>query len=62
MSLTEMENKYFPLEAKENSRLVRIVQLVLGVLCIAIAIFWIVYNVKSLRSDNKLWASIAFLV
>jgi len=57
-----MENRYFSLEPKDNPRAVKIFQLVLGVLCIAIAIFWIVFSIKSSKADNTLWASNAFLV
>jgi Na+/citrate or Na+/malate symporter len=57
-----MENKYFLLEPKENPRAVKIFQISLGVICIAIAIFWIVFNIKSLEADRTLWATIVFLV
>jgi hypothetical protein len=57
-----MENKYFSLEPKENPRTVRIFQLAMGVICIAIAVFWIVFKIKSSESDNTLWVTIAFLV
>jgi hypothetical protein len=56
-----MEDKYFPLEQKENSRFVRIVQILFGVVCIATALVWIIYNIKSLETDSKLWPSIAFI-
>jgi hypothetical protein len=57
-----MENKYFLLEPKENPRAVKIFQISLGVVCIAIAIFWLIFNIKSLEADRTLWATIAFLV
>ena len=57
-----MENKYFSLEPKENQRPVEIFQLALGILCIAIAVFWIVFKIKSLDSDHTQWATIVFLV
>jgi hypothetical protein len=57
-----MEKKHFPLEAKENSRFTKIFQIIFGILCIGIAIFWIVFNFNSLKTDNKLWITIVFLV
>ena len=57
-----MENKYFLLEPKENPRAVKIFQISLGVTCIAIAIFWILFNIKSLEADRTLWATIIFLM
>ena len=57
-----MEDKYFLLEPKENPRTVKIFQISLGVVCIGIAIFWIVFNIKSLESDRTLWVTIVFLV
>jgi hypothetical protein len=57
-----MEEKYFSLEHRENSRLVRIFQTALGIACIAIAAYWIVFSFKSLISGGTLWVSAAFLV
>jgi len=57
-----MENKYFSLEPKDNPRVVKIFQLALGIICIAIAVFWIIFNIKSLKAENRLWATNAFLV
>ena len=57
-----MERKYFLLEARDNSKLTKIFQLVLGILCIIVAVFWIFFNFKSLKADTTLWITIAFLL
>jgi len=56
-----MEKKIFTLEHRDNSRITRIFQFTLGVICIIIAIFWLVFNLKSLKADNTLWITIVFL-
>ena len=56
-----MEKKYFSLGSVENSRLVRIIQIIFGVICFAVAIFWLIFNIKSLRADGTLWITIIFL-
>ena len=53
--------KYFSLGSVENSRLVRIIQIIFGVICFAVAIFWLIFNIKSLRADGTLWITIIFL-
>jgi hypothetical protein len=56
-----MEKKYFLLETKENPRSIKIIQIVFGIICIALAIVWVFYNVKSLKSDSTLWITVIFL-
>lgn len=56
-----METKYFSLGTSENNRLVKIIQIVFGVVCIAVAIFWLIFNIRSLKADGTLWITIIFL-
>jgi len=56
-----MEKMYFSLGTSENNRLVKVIQIVFGVVCIAVAIFWLVFNIKSLKADGTLWITIIFL-
>jgi hypothetical protein len=56
-----MEKKYFLLEPKEDSRIVRVFQVVFGIFCIIIAIFWMTFNIRSGRTDGSLWITIIFL-
>ncbi|OFY67089.1 MAG: hypothetical protein A2V64_02660 [Bacteroidetes bacterium RBG_13_43_22] len=57
-----MEKKLFFLELKESSGLTKIFQILLGVLCIIIAIYWLIFNFKSVKADGTLWITILFLV
>jgi hypothetical protein len=57
-----MGEKLFFLEHRDGSHVTKIFQTVLGVLCIGIAIYWMVFNIKSLKSDTTLWITIAFLI
>jgi hypothetical protein len=56
-----METKYFSLSSVENNRLVKIIQIVFGIVCLAIAIFWLIFNIRSLKADATLWITILFL-
>jgi hypothetical protein len=56
-----MEKKYFLLSSAENSKLVKIIQIVFGIICIAVAVFWLIFNVRSLKADKTLWITIIFL-
>jgi hypothetical protein len=56
-----MEKKYFLLSSAENSKLIKIIQIVFGIICIAVAVFWMIFNVRSLTADKTLWITITFL-
>ena len=56
-----MEKKYFLLSSAENSKLVKIIQVVFGIICIAVAVFWLIFNIRSLKADKTLWITILFL-
>jgi hypothetical protein len=56
-----MENKYFLLSSVENNRVIRIIQTVFGIVCIAIAIFWLIFNIRVLQTNGTLWITIIFL-
>jgi hypothetical protein len=57
-----METKYFSLSSVENNRLVKIVQIAFGIACIIVAIFWLIFNIRSMKSDGTLWITIIFLI
>ncbi len=57
-----MERRYFLLEAKDTSRITKVFQFALGVICILIALFWVVFNFRSIKADNTLWITIVFLI
>jgi len=56
-----METKYFSLSSVENNKLVKIVQIIFGIVCIFVAIFWLIFNIRSMKSDRTLWITIIFL-
>jgi hypothetical protein len=56
-----MEKKYFALSAPENNRLVKIVQIAFGIVCFGVAVFWMFFNIRSLKADKTLWITILFL-
>ena len=58
----QMENNYFSLEVNRSNKLIRIFQFVFGILCIVIAVIWLILNHDSLKSNSTLWLSIIFLI
>lgn len=56
-----MDIKYFSLSSIENSRIANILRIVFGIICIAVAAFWISFNVSLLKTDWTLWITIIFL-
>ena len=56
-----MDRKYFPLSSVENNRVVKIVQVAFGIVCVAVAAFWLIFNIRSLKADGTLWITIIFL-
>jgi len=56
-----MEPKYFPLDESENNRYIKLIKLVFGFTCAAIAIFWMIFNVSSQEVNKTSWVTILFL-
>ncbi len=56
-----MEKKYFALSAVDSNRLVKIIQIVFGIFCYSVAVFWLIFNIRSLKADATLWITIVFL-
>lgn len=56
-----MEKKYFALGSADNNKLVKWIQILFGIVCFAVAIFWLVFNIRSLKADGTLWITIVFL-
>jgi hypothetical protein len=56
-----MENRIFDLGTRENNKIVKIIRIAFGIVCIAIAIFWLIFNISSLITDATLWFTIIFL-
>jgi hypothetical protein len=56
-----MEKKYYSLGPGENNSLVKITRILFGAVCIAVAVFWLIFNIKSINADGTLWITIIFL-
>jgi hypothetical protein len=56
-----MENKFYSLEIRENNKVVRIFQIIFGIICLFIAGFWVIFNISSVKADRTLWITVAFL-
>ena len=56
-----MENKFYSLEIRENNKLVRVFQVIFGAICISVAGFWVIFNLRSIKTDSTLWITVAFL-
>jgi len=56
-----MEKKYFALSSSENNKMVRIIQVVFGFVCFAVAGFWLYFNIRAMKTDKTLWITIIFL-
>ena len=52
---------YFNLGTSENSRFVNIIRILFGLVCVAVAIFWLKFNIRSTENNGTLWITIIFL-
>jgi len=57
-----MEKKYYSLGSVENSKPVKIIQIIFGILCFIVAVYWLNFNLKTLKTDSTLWITIIFLL
>jgi len=56
-----MNKRYFLLGPGDGNRVIRLIRIAFGVLCIAVAIYWLNYNFRALKTDWTLWITIIFL-
>ncbi len=56
-----MTKKIFSLEIRENNKLTKIFQIIFGVICVIIAVFWLIFNFRSVKADRTLWITVVFL-
>ena len=52
---------FYFLGTKENNKIVNILRILLGIVCIIVAAFWIIFDLKYQRDDKTIWITIAFL-
>jgi len=56
-----METKYFSLGSSEDSTSLKIIRISFGIICVAIAVFWLIFNIRSVKADRTLWITVVFL-
>jgi hypothetical protein len=56
-----METRYFSLGQAENSKIVKILQILFGILCVGIAVFWMIFNLRSINAAGTSWATLIFI-
>ncbi|MBK7713516.1 MAG: hypothetical protein IPJ37_23270 [Bacteroidales bacterium] len=56
-----METKYFSLGASETNTIIKIIRILFGLVCIAIAIFWIIFNIRAAGAERSVWITVVFL-
>ncbi|MBN2863551.1 MAG: hypothetical protein JXN62_10340 [Bacteroidales bacterium] len=56
-----MENRLIPLEPGENPLVVRVSQIIFGIVCFAIAVFWFFFNLKSPEAQKASWITLLLL-
>jgi hypothetical protein len=59
--MNKMEDKYYSLGTTENNRFVKMIRIGFGIICIAVGIYWLIFNIRSLKADITLWITIIFL-
>lgn len=56
-----MENLLISLEPGENPLVVRVSQIIFGIVCFAIAVFWFFFNLNSSEADRASWITLVLL-
>ncbi len=56
-----MERERFLLEPVNDNKFVNILQLTFGIICILVAIVWLVMNMTTFKSTLSIWVTIVFL-
>ncbi len=56
-----METEYFLLGQPEGSNFLKIVRILFGIVCLGIALFWMIFNIRSSKEDRTLWITVFFL-
>lgn len=56
-----MEKKIILLDPKDNPLFIKVLQIIFGLVCLGVAIFWFIFNLKADYSDSALWITVALL-
>ncbi|MGI6339974.1 MAG: hypothetical protein ACOXZV_11460 [Bacteroidales bacterium] len=57
-----MKKEYYSFSLYESNRFARIIQLIFGIICIAVAFIWLFMNLKTSGSSLDFWVTILFLI
>lgn len=57
-----MEMKYFSLGQTDTNKLVKIFRIIFGLVCFAVAVFWISFNFTTIKNDGIVWITVVFLL
>jgi hypothetical protein len=57
-----MKTEYFSLGPSENSPAIKVIRIMFGIVCISIAIFWMIFDIRSVNADRMLWITVLFLM
>jgi len=57
-----MDKKHFSLGTVEKNRIIKGIRIIFGLVCLTVAVFWINFNITTLKTDATLWITIIFLV
>lgn len=56
-----MEKNYFYLGTSDDNKLIKIIRIAFGIICIAVAVFWVIFNISYLKNIVTTWVTIIFL-
>ncbi len=56
-----MEEKYFSLDTRENNKVINIIRVVFGIICVITAVFWTWFNFNAVKSQGTVWLTVLFL-
>ena len=57
-----MKEQYFSLEPQKYSKLVRVLQILLGIACLIVSLIWVIINIKMKSISMQTFAPIIFVV
>lgn len=56
-----METTYHSLGNSEKGRFISIVRILFGTVCLAVAAYWLIYNIKATEDTGSIWVTVMFL-
>ena len=56
-----MSKKYISLEFREDNKIIRTIQVIFGAVLILIAVYWLIFNIRSSDGKGSLWITLIFL-